>query len=827
VTRDSSAGEHGSSPEGDPLIFVSDASAEAERVTAVLRARGYRVADVPLGLLVSRVAVQRPTLIVCDVDAADALDTIARLREVPGSGEIDVLFLGTPERTLDERADLVNHEGSGNFYRPVDVDSVLRKVEALAGPPRARGDTRSSFPAHRSPVLVASTRKPYRYEGVSSRARNSSQPAAPDSAAGEPHSAPEPAAASQPGGASGDIGHGASLQGVLDGPAPKRVIPQSSLSPELQKLLLDAEHRLSGSAGWSLPPPPRMAPEEEVEAVLPAEVLAALDEPLELQDDDDFGSQVGGTRSGGERRGSEIPLASALAASDGARSGLSPEADLASTTPPRRGESPETSPNRGLQDAAPITPRAARHHVGPSSVPPSLPSEQMANTGGFSSVRPPSGIPNPPSGPGTEMQSIPPPQSVGQSAAGGDRTGAGQSAAGGDRTGAGQPAAGGDRTGAGQSTAGGDRTGTPATRSTTPPRAQHRVSDVPVAPPEIPSVLAEGDALQVLARLIVGRASGGLVVEDKSGMRRAVLRDGDFVTAVSGIEGESLVAFLAQRGDLNADALTRLGRTLPQFGRHAGAALVARGYLKQDDLWTVLRAHAEWVLVRIARVQSGAANFETTLPERLRSEPGVFGGATGAEVVLEVARRALPPQEAKARLGGSRARLTPGEARHLVGECALADAEAELIRSIEAIDVGDFLDRAGGDEFAPTLLALVELGILTCSASAARAVAAPEVRADVDAIDDDAVRARIEARRRLVEEADYFALLGVSRSATGYDVRNGYLTLRREFEPGRILTARTADLVDDVSTINQVLDEAYEILRDEARRERYRRALGE
>jgi hypothetical protein len=39
------------------------------------------------------------------------------------------------------------------------------------------------------------------------------------------------------------------------------------------------------------------------------------------------------------------------------------------------------------------------------------------------------------------------------------------------------------------------------------------------------------------------------------------------------------------------------------------------------------------------------------------------------------------------------------------------------------------------------------------------------------------------------------------------------------------LTAETVDLKDDLESILEVLDEAYEILGDATRRERYRRAL--
>ena len=63
------------------------------------------------------------------------------------------------------------------------------------------------------------------------------------------------------------------------------------------------------------------------------------------------------------------------------------------------------------------------------------------------------------------------------------------------------------------------------------------------------------------------------------------------------------------------------------------------------------------------------------------------------------------------------------------------------------------------------------------------------------------------------------------RAATAYDIRRAYATLRREFEPSRVLGAKTADLRDDVDLIIEVLEEAYEILKDERRRDRYRRAL--
>src|SRR6185312_906595 len=97
--------------------------------------------------------------------------------------------------------------------------------------------------------------------------------------------------------------------------------------------------------------------------------------------------------------------------------------------------------------------------------------------------------------------------------------------------------------------------------------------------------------------------------------------------------------------------------------------------------------------------------------------------------------------------------------------------------------------------------------------------------AALDPLDEEAIRQRVRARLALVEDGDYFSLLGVARGATGYEIRRAYLELRRSFEPGRVLTAATADLAADVRLVAEVLDEAYEILREPHRRERYRRAI--
>jgi hypothetical protein len=338
----------------------------------------------------------------------------------------------------------------------------------------------------------------------------------------------------------------------------------------------------------------------------------------------------------------------------------------------------------------------------------------------------------------------------------------------------------------------------------------------------MPAVLGPGDAARALGRAIAGRVSVALLVVSGDDQRRILLHDGDVVTAGSSAPVEALVAFLAARGDIDRDLVPRLAGKLPPFGRHAGAALVANGHLGQDDLWPVLRAHSEWVIGRALLVESGTCELEADPPARFKAEPSVFGGATGAEVLVDVMQRVTPPETALARLGGYGARIAQGPRAALLGECALGPDEEDAVRAAPGRTVHELAGDGPTDRWS-MLYALACLDVL----DVLPAVSKPPKREEsaVDPLDEEALRQRVRARLAIVEEGDYFALLGVPRGATSYEIRRAYVDLRRTLEPSKVLTAGTADLAADLRLVLEVLEEAFEILRDANRRDRYRRAI--
>jgi hypothetical protein len=169
--------------------------------------------------------------------------------------------------------------------------------------------------------------------------------------------------------------------------------------------------------------------------------------------------------------------------------------------------------------------------------------------------------------------------------------------------------------------------------------------------------------------------------------------------------------------------------------------------------------------------------------------------------------------------------LRPGAGQSLLAECALNDHEVSVLHNGAQCSVQELLEAAGSTDFASVIYALRELGVVNVIRAGEAAESAGPRREVFDELDEDALRDRIKNRRAIVDEGDYFNVLGVGRNATSYDIKRAYLELRREFEPSRVLTVRTLELKDDVDTILEIADEAYEILRDPVRRERYRRAL--
>jgi DNA-binding response OmpR family regulator len=142
---------------------------------------------------------------------------------------------------------------------------------------------------------------------------------------------------------------------------------------------------------------------------------------------------------------------------------------------------------------------------------------------------------------------------------------------------------------------------------------------------------------------------------------------------------------------------------------------------------------------------------------------------------------------------------------------------------------------------ASTLLAKLSAGIdalfdadlSSALASAPRTRTAPEGESEFDDIPTDDRRQRVVvdgraallARYALVEEGDYFEILGVGRDATTDDVQRAYDGIARELAPDAIEPALATELGEKLDAIREVVGEARRVLADDALRPRYTKHL--
>ena len=495
------------------------------------------------------------------------------------------------------------------------------------------------------------------------------------------------------------------------------------------------------------------SPEDEIEAVLPAELLASLDEPLEADDEEDEMVGPPARATQGPQLGRERT-----------RDTGAPRTTGASTT------------------GSGATP-AAHRRVTPDHAT-SAPSAAPAHTHG-----------------GTHAGS----------------TGGGSSTTGSERNER-RPAAG---------SQGSFRPARPDLEAAPPAR-------LPAPPPTgapFPTAVAPGEAMLVVARAIASRTGGSLCFVEGAVERRIVLREGDIVTAAS--TRRRRVAPRVPRRPRRPAARDRAAARA-RSSRRSAATPAPRssreGTCGRTRCGPTLRAHAEWVLARVLQTPSGRLVVEATAA-------GPAGGR--AERLRRIDRRRgvrrarAPHRVAGGRRRAARRRRRAPRRRAAAPRCSRSarsapDGARRACARSRGGRCATLLDGAPEGDLATVVFALAQLGVLEVlrRRSATRARGARR-----------GLRGRRRARRRGDPRAGAGARCSSSTTATTSRCSASPATRRATRCAARssscgarsirraMLTPEVADLAPDVRKITVVLEEAYEILKDTARRDRYRRAI--
>ena len=326
----------------------------------------------------------------------------------------------------------------------------------------------------------------------------------------------------------------------------------------------------------------------------------------------------------------------------------------------------------------------------------------------------------------------------------------------------------------------------------------------------------------VLARMFALGFTGRVLFRKDEVEKVVYFDQGRPVFAASNAAGDRMGELLVREGKITASQYERCQVLVEQSGRRMGEILVDYGYLKRRELLPAVRRHVEDIVYSLFGWDRGHYHV-TTDPNpsaeriRLSRHP--------AALVLEGIRRKLGRTTLEKLLGPASTVIEVPDRERLGGilntgdlaaeeRAALAgfDGQADLAQVARAtgVDIADVLPLAWG---------LCVLGL--ASARRTETESADESTALVGETDLAIDRERVHARWQLVTEADYFALLGVRRDATGFEIRRAYQAARRDFAADCFPPDLRRELARELEDIASVLDEAFRVLRDDRLRQTY------
>ena len=332
-------------------------------------------------------------------------------------------------------------------------------------------------------------------------------------------------------------------------------------------------------------------------------------------------------------------------------------------------------------------------------------------------------------------------------------------------------------------------------------------------PPELAAgTLAEASAPHLLA-LAARAALTGRLDFGTADPRSVYFEEGRVVGATSAAPAERVEEVALRLGLLTREQHRQAVPAVAGLAtRRAALALLDGGFLKPEELTRLVRRRTEEVVFALFGEPSGPFRFA---PARVPPEERIALDRPTLRLAVEgVRRRWLEPRLAPL-LGEAATLLSPAPRAPPAAAMGLDAAEARVLsladglRSLDEILAGSPLDPLSTRQL---LAAFVAAGALV-----PRFQGGPARFPAGRAID----LARLREKLDLVRRADYFAILGLSRHASPYEVREAAAHLLAEFDPLRFEGLREPGLRERLDEVRRVVAEAGHVLGEPALRAAY------
>ena len=334
------------------------------------------------------------------------------------------------------------------------------------------------------------------------------------------------------------------------------------------------------------------------------------------------------------------------------------------------------------------------------------------------------------------------------------------------------------------------------------------------------------DIATLLARLHLSNFSGTVNLTRDDEHKTINYDAGRPVFASSTLDRDRMGDLLFREGKISRAQHRSCNEELEGSGRRMGELLVQMGFLKPRELLPAVRRHIEDIFY-------SAFGWERGDYEVLDGEPSgerIRLSRHPAALVVEGVRRKYSLARLIPRLGDTNAILAPTDPKLIDSVASLADLTTE-----EELALAKFDGSIGLEQIAKTLeldrLTVTQLGFTLVALGAAEIVFSTSEdetgtesgrsSALVGETDIAIDRQRVLAKLALVEDADYFMLLGVRRDASRFEILRAYEAARRDYASESFPEPVRNELASELETINELIEEAFMILGNDSMRSSY------
>ncbi|GAB4413087.1 MAG: hypothetical protein OHK0032_09160 [Thermodesulfovibrionales bacterium] len=341
--------------------------------------------------------------------------------------------------------------------------------------------------------------------------------------------------------------------------------------------------------------------------------------------------------------------------------------------------------------------------------------------------------------------------------------------------------------------------------------------------------LREYSLPKILVALNRRRATGTLSVTTPGFTKNIFMKDGNAIFASSTVEDDRLGEMLVKAGKINIEQYDRSVELLKATGKRQGAILVELGYITPKDLFWGVKYQVKEIIYSLFQLEDGTYEFdENTVPSnevitlRISMENLIYEGVKRIDNWTKI-RKEMPDPDTVFKLNEDPAGFFRGielsaQDRRIH---SLVDGEKSIKQLIEE-------SRENSFEAMKTLYVLWSTGFIVKKQKAEQNVEHISIEEILKTMSEEEqiLRKRIEEMYGRLGSISAAELLQVDRDTGPEEIKKNYYRLAREFHPDRVFNSEDKELNDKLTTIFDAVTKAYNLLKDDAKRQEYFDNLG-